>query len=853
MSDEIDEKKPLSLGGRGKLELRKPGVAGGQVRQSFSHGRSKTVQVEVKRKRAGPPPPPPPPVARAPVRELEAAKVEIAKPIAPPPDVDRTTKAQPRIVLKALTDDEKAARARALEDSIKASAIARQRAEEEANRRAAEERRLVAEREAAAKREAEEVERKRQDEESRQKAAETAAERLSRLPATAGAGGAEAEEEDEGAARRRPGARVDARRPTPTRRVDERRRSGKITLTQALDDSERVRSLASVRRQREREKRQARGEAAQPAKVFRDVVIPDTITVQELANRMTERAVDVIKSLMKMGMMVTINQSIDADTAEIVVGEFGHRVKRVSAADADVGFMREPDDPARMTSRPPVVTIMGHVDHGKTSLLDALRETDVAAHEAGGITQHIGAYQVTLGSGGRITFLDTPGHEAFTAMRARGAEVTDIVVLVVAADDGVMPQTVEAIRHARAAAVPMIVAVNKVDKSDANPEKIRRDLLQHEVVVEELGGETIAVNVSAKTKTGLDKLEEAILLQAEVLELKAQADRAAEGVVIEAKLDRGRGSVATVLVQRGTLRVGDIVVAGTEWGRVRALMNDRGQFVEQVLPGEPVEVLGLNGMPEAGDDFGVVESEGRAREVSAFRNNQLRAEDAATALGARGSLDQLFSKIKEGTANELPIVVKTDVRGSLEAIQGAIGKISTDEVKVRLLHGAVGGINESDVTLAQASGALIIGFNVRANAQARERAKRDAVDIRYYSVIYDVVDDVKEMLSNKLAPTLKERIIGQARVKQVFGISKVGKIAGCEVIDGLVRRTAKIRLLRDDVVMHDGPLKSLKHFKDDVREVRAGSECGIGIEAFQDVQEGDIIEAYEVDSVARTL
>ncbi|MBM3502301.1 MAG: translation initiation factor IF-2 [Alphaproteobacteria bacterium] len=852
MSDENDEKRPLSLGGRPKLELRGRGAGGGgQVRQSFSHGRSKTVQVEVKRKRVGPPPTKP--VAKDP----EPVKVETLKPVPPPPPAEvvekPASKTQSRIVLKALTDDEKAARARALEDSIKASAAARRQAEEQATKRAAEEVRLAVEREAATRREAEEAERKRQEEESRQKAAEAAAERLSRVPTTEA--GTAATEEDDDAPRRRPGAKVDPRRAVSPRRGDERRRTGKITLTQALDDSERVRSLASVRRQREREKRQAARDVGsqQPAKVFRDVVVPDTITVQELANRMTERAVDVIKSLMKMGMMVTINQSIDADTAEIVVGEFGHRPKRVSASDVDIGFMREPDDPARMQTRPPVVTVMGHVDHGKTSLLDALRETDVAAHEAGGITQHIGAYQVTLGSGGRITFLDTPGHEAFTAMRARGARVTDLVVLVVAADDGVMPQTIEAIRHARAAKVPMIVAVNKVDKNGANPQKIRRDLLQHEVVVEELGGDTIAIDVSAKAKTGLDKLEEAILLQAEVLELKADPNRAAEGVVIEAQLDRGRGSVATVLVQRGRLRVGDIIVAGSEWGRVRALVNDRGKAVESVGPGEPVEVLGLNGTPLAGDDFGVVDSEARAREISAFRTDRTRAKEAATALGSRSSLDQLFSKMKEGAANELPIVVKTDVRGSLEAIQGALEKISNDEVKVRVLHGAVGGINESDVTLAHASGALIVGFNVRANAQARERAKRDVIDIRYYSVIYDIVDDVREMLSKKLAPTLKERILGQARIKQVFAISKVGKIAGCEVIDGLVRRAVRARLLRDDIVLHEGELKSLKHFKDDVREVRAGSECGIGLEDFQDVQEGDIIEAYEVESIARTL
>ncbi len=846
---ESKDKKPLSLSGRGKLEMKRPGTSAGQVRQSFSHGRSKTVTVEVKKKRGAAP-------ARAktsePAPEAEtpqAAPVETAAPVSVSPVTsvepeDRESKG--RVVLKALTDDEKAARARALEGAKKASVEARIRAKEEASKRAEEEARLAREREEAERREAEESERKRTEEEARRKAAEAAAVRLGE-PET---------EEDSEARRARPGVRPEPKRPAARpARGGERRRGGKMTLTQALDDRERTRSLASFRRQKEREKRQAReGSSDAPKKVFREVVIPETITVQELANRMTERGVDVIKALMKMGMMVTINQSIDADTAELVVGEFGHRAKRVSAADVEIGFLAgEQDDPSLLEPRAPVVTVMGHVDHGKTSLLDALRSTDVAAGEAGGITQHIGAYQVKLPSGARITFLDTPGHEAFTSMRARGATVTDIVVLVVAADDGIMPQTIEAINHAKAAGTPIIVAINKMDKPDADPDRVRRDLLQHELVVEEMGGDILAVEVSAKSRLGLDRLEEAILLQSEILELKANPARPAEGVVVEAKLDRGRGAVATVLVQRGTLRVGDIVVAGTEWGKIRALVDDRGHQIDVLRPGEPAEILGLNATPEAGDEFGVVDSEGRAREITGFRAGQAREKDAALAATARGSLEQMFSKIKEGEASTFPIIVKADVQGSLEAIRGALEKLSTDEVAVSVVHGAVGGINESDVTLANASGAMIVGFNVRANAQARDRAKRDKLEIRYYSVIYNLVDDMKDILSGMLEPTIKETMLGQARIKQVFAVSKVGKVAGCEVIEGTVRRGARARLLRDDVVVHEGSLGTLKHFKEDAREVRAGSDCGMALDNYHDYREGDIIEVYEVEEIARTL
>jgi translation initiation factor IF-2 len=844
MSDTKD-KKPLSLSGSTKLEMKRPGAAAGQVRQSFSHGRSKTVTVEVKKKRG----------AGAPRKQTlaEAAAERTPAPVkaTPAPAAPAAEPAEKnnkgRVVLKALTEDEKATRAKALEGAKIASVEARQKAQEEASRRADEEARLAVEREAAEKREAAEAERKRVEEESRKKAAEAAAVRLGE-PAT---------EEDAEARRPKPGVRPEIKRPSPPRpRSGERRRGGKMTMSQALDDRERTRSLAAVRRQREREKRQARtDESEAPKKVFREVSIPDNITVQELANRMTERGVDVIRSLMKMGVMATVNQSIDAETAEIIVAEFGHTPNRVSSADVEIGFRAGTDDdaPADLAPRAPIVTVMGHVDHGKTSLLDALRTTDVVSGEAGGITQHIGAYQVTLASGSKITFLDTPGHEAFTTMRARGATVTDIVVLVVAGDDGIMPQTIEAINHAKAAETPIIVAINKMDRPEADADRVRRDLLQHDLVVEEMGGEVIAVEVSATEKTGLDRLEELIVLQAELLELKANPNRPAEGVVIEAKLDRGRGAVSTTLVQRGTLKVGDIVVAGTEWGKVRALVDDHGNQIEELHPGEPAEVLGLNGAPSAGDEFGVVESEARAREITGFRAGQARDKDVALAATARGSLEEMFTNISEGKTNLFPVIIKADVQGSLEAIRGALEKLSTDEVAISVVHGAVGGINESDVTLAAASGALMIGFSVRANAQARERAKRDKLEIRYYSVIYNLVDEMKDILSGMLEPAIKETSLGQARVKQIFAVSKVGKVAGCEVIEGTVRRGAKARLLRDDVVVHEGVLGKLKHFKDDAREVRSGSECGIALENYQDYHEGDIIEAYEVEEIARTL
>ncbi len=769
------------------------------------------------------------------------------------------------MVLKTLTEEEKQQRSRTNEDERRKFAEMRRVAEEDMRRRQDDLSRAVAEREAASRRAAEEDARKKAEEEARKKAEAEAARRLADKekaavalaanPATAGRA-VDVEEDEDGASRRRgagaaPGKAAPAR-PAPAKtRGGEDRRRGKLTISSALDENERVRSVASFRRRVEREKRLMQQSALAPTKVLRDVVVPETITVQELASRMAERGVDVIKALMKMGVMATINQVIDADTAELLVGEFGHRVQRVAESDIEIGLVEDADDDSVLLPRPPVVTVMGHVDHGKTSLLDALRQTDVAGGEAGGITQHIGAYQVHLKSGKAITFLDTPGHEAFTQMRARGAKATDIVVLVVAADDSVMPQTVEAIHHATAAKVPIVVAINKCDKPGANPDKVRRELLQHGIVVEQLGGEVQAVEVSAKAKTNLDQLEEQILLQAEILDLKANPDRRADGVVIEAKLERGRGSVATVLVQRGTLHVGDVFVAGNAYGRVRALIDDKGKNVVEAGPATPVEVLGLQGTPEAGDEFMVVENEARAREVAEFRQRKLR--DARAAAGNRGTLEQMFSKIKAGEAKELPIVIKTDVQGSLEAILGSAQKLATEEVAVRVLHGAVGAINESDIALAAASGGAIIGFNVRASKQARDLAERDGVDIRYYSIIYNVLDDLKALLSGMLAPTVRERFLGYAEIREVFNISKVGKVAGCMVTEGQVKRGAKVRLLRDNVVIHEGQLSTLKRFKDDVREVKQGMDCGMSFENYDDIKQGDMIECFELETVARQL
>ena len=617
-------------------------------------------------------------------------------------------------------------------------------------------------------------------------------------------------------------------------------------------DEVRERSVASFRR---RTQRLTKGHAAneQKDKLVREVTIPEAITIQELANRMAERAVDVIKLLMKQGQMLKITDTIDADTAQLIAEELGHSVRRVAESDVEEGLFDKADEPTDLVPRPPVVTIMGHVDHGKTSLLDAIRATNVAGGEAGGITQHIGAYQVTAPSGAKITFIDTPGHAAFTSMRARGAKVTDVVVLVVAADDGVMPQTIEAIQHAKAAKAPMIVAINKIDKPDARPERVRTELLQYEVQVESLGGDVLDVEVSATKKINLDRLLETLGLQAEILDLKANPNRAAEGTVIEAKLDRGRGPVATVLVQRGTLHVGDIVVAGAEWGRVRALVSDSGETAAEAGPSTPVEVLGFNGTPEAGDRLAVVESEARAREVTDYRSHQKRERAAARTSGMRGSLEQMMSQLKTTGRKEFPLLIKGDVQGSVEAIVGALEKLGTSEVGARIILAGAGGISESDITLAEAAGASMIGFNVRAHKEAREMAERDGVEIRYYNVIYDLVDDVKKAMSGLLPPTQRETMLGNALILEIFNITKVGKIAGCKVTEGVVKRGAKVRLLRDNVVIHEGTLKTLKRHKDEVREVQHGFECGMAFDNYDDIKVGDVIECFDVEEVQSTL
>ncbi|WP_426955897.1 translation initiation factor IF-2 [Muricoccus radiodurans] len=641
--------------------------------------------------------------------------------------------------------------------------------------------------------------------------------------------------------------------PKKTLTPSDRRREGRIDVQAAMEgDDDRGRSMASVRRARERERRQAelaRLRSGQE-RVVRDVVIPEVITVQELANRMAARAGEVVKALFRMGTMATITQSIDADTAELVATEFGHRVRRVSESDVEQGLEGEEDTEEALEPRPPVVTIMGHVDHGKTSLLDAIRKTDVAGREAGGITQHIGAYMIQIPDGERVTFIDTPGHEAFTAMRARGAQVTDMVVLVVAADDGVMPQTIEAIKHTQAAGVPMIVAVNKIDKPGVNLDRVRQELLQHEVVVESLGGEVQEIQVSAKQGTNLDKLLEAIILQAEILDLKANPNRDAEGTVIESKLDKGRGPVATVLVQKGTLNVGDIVVAGSEWGRVRALVDDMGTNVTGAEPSEPVEILGLSGVPGAGETFVAVEDETRAREITEFRQRKARERVTAAAGAARGTLNDMLARIQAGEQKEVAVVIKADVQGSSEALGVTLGKLSRDEVRVRILHSAVGQITESDIQLAKASDAVVVAFNVRATAQAREMAQRDGVEIRYYSIIYEVADDIEKLVKGKLAPIQREKFLGYAQILQVFEVKRLGNIAGCRVTEGVVKRGAGVRLLRDGVVIHQGTLSTLRRFKDDVREVANGYECGMSFANYNDIRVDDQIECYETETVA---
>ncbi|CAH1680813.1 translation initiation factor IF-2 [Hyphomicrobiales bacterium] len=896
------------------LTLKRP-VEQGVVRQSFSHGRTKSVVVEkVKRRVIGPgdvkegaPAAPTPPVAPP-----KPAPTPARQPQRPGQQSQRSAQSSSRptgVVLRTLTDDERDARLQALTEAKRRETEERRHAEEEAKRRAVREAQERVEREAAEARKREEDERRRQEDDRKRKAEDEARRRLGtettgqsaapasqaprteapaapRRPETGSSSGGAARPagaaQPSGAPRRAPlNATVPSSRPRPleseseaprvirrpsgvpgrppapppkapkTPGTDDRRR-GRLTLATAhTAEEERTHSAAAYRRRLQRMK----GSANEPKeKLSREVVIPETITIQELANRMAERGVDVIRLLMKQGEMHKITDVIDADTAQLIAEELGHTVKRVAESDVEEGLFDAPDQEATLLPRPPVVTIMGHVDHGKTSLLDAIRHANVVSGEAGGITQHIGAYQVTSPLGGKITFIDTPGHAAFTAMRARGAKVTDIVVLVVAADDGVMPQTVEAINHAKAANVPLIVAINKIDKPEANPQRVRTELLQHEIVVESLGGDTLEFEVSAKAGTNLDKLLEGLQLQSEILDLQANPDRAAEGTVVEAKLDRGRGPVATVLVQRGTLKVGDIVVAGAEYGRVRALIADTGEQLKEAGPSVPAEVLGFNGTPEAGDRVAVVENEARAREITGYRERQKRDRAAARGVTAARSLTDMMRDLKEGTGRkEFALLVKGDVQGSVEAIVGALDKLGNDEVTARVLHSGVGGITESDVTLAEAFNAVILGFNVRANRETREAAERTGVEIRYYNIIYDLVDDVKLAMSGLLAPTLREHRLGEAQILEIFDVSKVGKIAGCRVLDGTVERGANVRLIRDNVVIHEGKLSQLKRFKDDAKEVVAGQECGMAFENYQDMRAGDLIECYRVEEIKRTL
>ena len=841
MSDTTDKPK---LGMRAPLGIKRT-VETGQVKQSFSHGRSNTVVVEVKRRRilgkpgeaepvvaaepavvvaAPPPPPPPPPPAPKPVssesaltrQELQAKLLREAEE-ARMNSLEEARRREDRLKVES-TDDEK----RRIEDNRKADEAAAELA-----KMAPEPAPVVVEAAPAAVAEPE----------------------VAAAPAVA----------EEERVVRRPGGFQPVRRPEPAPRParggrpggDDRRQSGKLTVTKALDDGEgaRARSLAALKRAREKEKR-AHMQSGPAAKQVRDVSVPDTIIISELANRMAERTGDLVKALFKMGMPSASTDSVDQDTAELLITEFGHNIVRVSDSDVDIAHDEDVDAADTLKSRPPVVAIMGHVDHGKTSLLDALRGTDVVKGEAGGITQHIGAYQVTMKDKSKITFLDTPGHEAFTEMRARGANVTDIVVIVVAADDGPKPQTVEAINHVKAAGVPMIVAITKIDKHEANVQKVREQLLQYDVVVESLSGDVQEVQVSAKDKTGLDELIEKIQLQAELSELGANPNRAAEGKVIEARLDKGKGPLATILVQRGTLKTGDIFVVGTESGRVRAMVNDKGQAIKEATPSMPVEVLGLGGVPSAGDTLTVVENEARAREVAAYRASVATAKRTG---GGPASLESMFSALKEKQAQEYPLVIKSDVQGTVEAIVGSLAKIPNQDIKVRILHAGVGGITESDVTLARASGAPIIGFNVRANAKAREIAEKAGVALKYYDVIYDLLDDIRAGMAGQLGPEYFETVVGRAEIREVFPAGKHGKAAGLLVTEGYIRKALRARVTRDDVIIYNGSISNLRRFKDDVPEVRAGLECGVTLEATTDIKKGDFLETFEVEERERVL
>ena len=911
MTDNKDD-NTLSVSGKKTLTLKPSGVTQGTVRQDMGRGRTKAVVVETRKRRPTRPEDEKvvtPVAAPAPVRAPEPAPAPVAQAPRPAPAPQQQTRVhqpapsnhqsqrpqqqqpsrpqqpsrapeRPRgNVLHDLSAGEMEARRRALmEAQAREVEEAKQRAADEARRKVEEEARLKAEAEEAARRAAEPKPVETAPEPaaaepvavaSAQPAAAAPAAPAAAAPArpapsatpgqpsfVRGRKGAD-EDEDRGGARTVPGRgkiAVPAPAKVPARpKGEEDRRRGKLTVTTVSEDDEggaRGRSMAAMRRRQEKFRRSQMQETRE--KVMREVILPETITIQELSQRMAERAVDVIKYLMKEGQMMKPGDVIDADLAELIAGEFGHTVKRVSESDVEEGIFNVADDEGELLPRPPVVTIMGHVDHGKTSLLDAIRQANVVSGEAGGITQHIGAYQVEQ-NGHKITFIDTPGHAAFTAMRARGAQATDIAILVVAADDSVMPQTIESINHAKAAGVPIIVAINKIDKHEANPDKVRQQLLQHEVFVESLGGEVLDVEVSAKNRTNLDKLLEAVLLQAEILDLKADPNRTAEGTVIEAQLDRGRGAVATVLVQKGTLKPGQIIVAGDQWGRVRALVTDKGDHVKEAGPATPVEVLGLSGTPAAGDRFAVVENEARAREISEYRQRLARDKAVARQSGQRGSLEQMMSKLQNTGFKEFPLVIKGDVQGSVEAIIASLDKLGTDEVRARIVHSGAGAITESDISLAEASNAAIIGFNVRANAQARTASERAGIEIRYYNIIYDLVDDVKAAMSGLLSPERRETFLGNAEILEVFNITKVGKVAGCRVVEGKVERGAGVRLVRDNVVIHEGKLKTLKRFKDEVAEVPMGQECGMAFENYEDIRAGDTIECFRVEHVTRTL
>ena len=890
--------RPSGTGaGTGRMDLPRKAGDLGTVKQARSHGvLSKPVQVEVRKSRSASHGPVAVRIAPAETQE------QAGRPPAPGGQRPVGNEARPpaggggnrsSVRLRALTEAEQNARLKAVIVNQRRTEEDRKRFEEEARARAIDEERRRVEAEAEAKRRSEEETRRKAEDEIRRKAEEQARRMLEEQERKAAlqsgtlrpaAPVAERQEEVRAPVRTAPAAPVveAPSGPQPTakfgfetaeekrtvkgkaaakapklmapaaRKDDLGKFKGRVVLGAEGDIEERrAPSVAAMRRRQQK----GRQQSSEPAElIIRDVAVPDIITVQDLAARMAVRSGEVIKVLMKNKILATPQQTIDADTAELVVSEFGHRVKRVSESMIEEGVEGEAtDETANLEPRSAVVTVMGHVDHGKTSLLDALRNADVASREAGGITQHIGAYRVDIGSGMPVTFIDTPGHAAFSEMRARGASVTDIVILVVAADDGVMPQTIEAIRHAQAAKVPIVVAINKIDRPEADATRVKNELLSYDVVTEDFGGDVQAIEVSAIKKTGLEQLIEAVQLQAELLDLKANPDREAQGTIIEARLDRGRGVVATALIQKGTLFVGDTVVCGVTFGRVRALLDERGQPTDEAGPSVPVEILGLDGVPSAGDLLSATDTPERAREIAEYRQRKKREAQLVATAGARGSLEDMFSKIKVGELEELPVVIKTDVHGSLEAVSAGLQRLATDEVSVRILHGGVGAITESDVTLASASGGLILGFNVRANAPAREMAKRDGVEIRYYSIIYELLDEMKALLSGLLAPEAKEVVLGHAEIREIFAVQRIGKIAGCRVTDGMMKRTAKVRLLRDDVVIHEGQLGSLKRFKDDVREVREGFECGMSLEGYNDIRIGDVIEGYEVQEVARSL